>query len=84
MATEIHEVKLFGRIRFAFKAFFSVLFLRPVVVFYDDEEMYARSNFMLLAKMTATMYQLCEGIADSEDELIVNLDSLSYGEERKN
>jgi hypothetical protein len=84
METEVQEVKLYGRIKFAFKAFFSVLFLRPVVVFYDDEQMYARSNFMLLARMTATMYQLCETIADSEDGMIVNLDSLSYGEERKN
>lgn len=84
MSTEVVQVEFWGRLRFAIKAFFAILFLRPIVAYYDDEQMYARSNFMLMAKMTATMVSLCEHIAEHHDEMVISFDSLSYDENRKN
>ena len=42
MKHEVFEVGFWSRVRYACKAFVSVLFNRPIVVYYDDEEMYAR------------------------------------------
>lgn len=84
MSTEVIQVGFWGRLRFAFKAFTSIVFLRPIVAYYDDEQLYARSNFILMAKMTATMVSLCEHIAENHDDMVVSFDSLSYDESRKN
>lgn len=84
MNHEVFEVGFWGKLRFAFKAFFGVILNRPIVVYYDDEEMYARSNFMLMAKMTSHMVQVCEYIADNHDTMQIGFDSLSYTDERKN
>jgi hypothetical protein len=84
MKHEVFEVGFWSRVRYSLKAFFSVLFNRPIVVYYDDEEMYARSNFMIMAQMATNMVQICEYIAEEHDTMKISLDSLSYSEERKN
>lgn len=84
MKHEVFEVGFWGKVRFAIKAAMSIVFNRPIVVYYDDEEMYARSNFMMMARMSAQMVQVCEYIADNHDTMQIGLDSLAYTDERKN
>lgn len=82
--SEMYEVGLFGRIRFAFKAFFAVLLLRPIFVSFDDEEIYARTNTMLLARMAAILMNMVDTITMEQDAEDFVEDILRYSKDRMN
>lgn len=80
----MYEVGLLGRVRFAFKAFFAILLLRPIFVSFDDEELYARTNTILLARMAAVLMNMVDTINNEQDAEDFVDDLLRYSKDRMN
>ncbi len=84
MQTEIYEVGFWGRVRYAFKAWWHIMALRPTFIAFDDEEMYARTNVQMLAQMTAVLMDMTEQavVGIEAEEWLENL--IKNTENRKN
>lgn len=81
---EIFEVGFWGRLRYGIKAFWAIVFLRPIFVTFDDEEMYARTNLLLMTRMVATLIGIIEQseLEQNADKFVKQL--LKYSSDRIN
>lgn len=80
----IYLVGFFGRLRFALKAFFAIIMLRPILISFDDEEIYARTNTILLARMAGILMNMVDTLSNEQDAEDFVDDLLKYSENRKN